>query len=215
MRVPRSGFLELQQFFATSQKDGTIELERSKIGLKATLRVVRYKIGKNEYALLTTLTEKNFSKSDLRGLYHKRWGIEEFFKTLKQTAKIEQFHSNSKNGILQEIYAFLLLQTIACMLKRPSAPARQAKVKTKKLSPTKGKAKLNHKLALSLVSGFSTMFLQNVEKCHLTSFRKMILLGRYYAYEGRHFPRVSHKPSQVWRCTKKTTRRQGPQRLSP
>jgi hypothetical protein len=208
MRMPSNGFYELRELGL----DGIATISRSKMGLQAPLRQIRYRKHKNDYSLVTTLLDSRISRGALCELYGARWGIEEFFKTLKQVGKIEQLHARSKNGILQEIYAFLLLQTMTALVQNSGNQPRRKKKKGG--TPYKGTVKYNHTLALTITSQLSPFLLQTeIQKCQIIALQKLLLLGRYNAYGGRHFPRTSYKPSARWRCTKKKTARLGRQPL--
>lgn len=214
MRMPRNGFCELGAQPSSRLLEGCARVTRPQAGLDATLRQVRYQIGTKDYMLLTTLVDPSFSRSALRQLYAARWGIEEFFKTLKQVGKIEHFHARSKNGILQEIYAFLLLQTMTVLLKSTLKQPRRKQRKFK--APYKGSVKINHKLAITFASLLSPLLLQkNVPKSQITMLQNLFRLSAYNAYGGRHYPRISYKPSARWRCTKTKAQRLAGQALRP
>jgi Transposase DDE domain len=57
----------------------------------------------------TNLTKEVFSRKEIVKLYQKRWEIETSLRDLTHTMKVEQWHSQTINGILQEIYALLWL----------------------------------------------------------------------------------------------------------
>ena len=57
----------------------------------------------------TNLAKEFFSRREIVKLYQKRWEIETSFRDLTHTMKVEQWHSQTVNGILQEIYALLWL----------------------------------------------------------------------------------------------------------
>lgn len=200
MRLPSNGFREFQEILETSKREGLVHLDRPRQKLNAQVRLIRYRVGKEEYSILTTLTEETFSRADLRAIYKARWGIEEFFKNLKHVGKIEQFRSISKNGMLQEIYAFLLLQTLGRFYEATLKPCKRGK--------TKGRPKFNHKNTLAFASMLSPLMLRkNVAKTTLDTLKASLLLGVSYTYSGRHFPRRSFKPSARWRCTKSKEQR--------
>lgn len=192
MRFPQSNFKEFQAFMASNSYDGVFNVQR-KSSLPLLLRIVRYKIQGKSYFLVTSLTsDKLFPRKSLQELYHQRWGVEEFFKTLKQDARIEDFCSKSKNGILQELYAFLILHSLS----------RLAELQT-----TGGGSKnrpCNHRHSTTLLlDSFPKLICKNVRNEHCLIFYKNIALARYQAYGGRSFPRVSYKPSSRWRKTAK------------
>lgn len=59
--------------------------------------------------LATNLPHGTFSKKDMVALYSRRWEVETTFRDFTSTMKMEQWHSNSYNGILQELYTHFWL----------------------------------------------------------------------------------------------------------
>ena len=79
-----------------------------------SFRVVRFKLTEDTYeVLLTTLTEDEFSVSELKELYAMRWGIETSFRDLKYSLALSYFHSKKTENILQEIFARLTMYNFA------------------------------------------------------------------------------------------------------
>ena len=78
-------------------------------------RVCKFRIndpdtGKEEWeVLVTNLDRKEFSLSEMKDLYHMRWGIETSFRLLKYDLGAVQFHSKKDNFIRQEIFAHLTM----------------------------------------------------------------------------------------------------------
>lgn len=77
------------------------------------LRVLRKKIGDQYYILLTSILDKEINHKDFFKLYQSRWDIEESFKLLKAEFKLESFKSKHLNGVLQEIFAAMLLNNLS------------------------------------------------------------------------------------------------------
>ena len=64
----------------------------------------------NEWVTMTFLTNNfDWAPSSICDLYRCRWGIEAFFKQIKQTLKICDFLGHSKNAIRWQLWAALLL----------------------------------------------------------------------------------------------------------
>ena len=74
-----------------------------------TVRVVKVKLKSGETQLIVSnlLNQNFYSTSDIRQLYHHRWGIEEGFKKFKPKMKVEQFGCKKAHGIYQEFYAHI------------------------------------------------------------------------------------------------------------
>ena len=73
-----------------------------------TVRVVRFKLSPGNYeALVTNLSLEDFPVLSLKDLYHRRWGIETSFRSLKYTIGLTKFHASKADFVLQEIWARL------------------------------------------------------------------------------------------------------------
>lgn len=72
-------------------------------------RVVRFQVGSDYVCVATNLPKESFSLEEIRRLYRLRWGEETSFRELKYTIGLVHFHSRTKDLILQEIYARLML----------------------------------------------------------------------------------------------------------
>jgi hypothetical protein len=92
---------------------------------RLTLRVVRIQAPDGtESFFVTTLRRADFSRRQLRELYHMRWEVEEFFKLFKGPYVGQgQFRSKSPSGIKQEIHALVLFLLIARVLMAAAAKA--------------------------------------------------------------------------------------------
>ena len=83
---------------------------KSKDSYPIHLRVVRIKLSEDSYeSLVTNLDPFNFPSSELKALYHLRWGIETSFRELKYALGLNQFHSKKLDLMIQEIYARLIM----------------------------------------------------------------------------------------------------------
>jgi hypothetical protein len=67
------------------------------------VRLVKYKIKKQDYVLCTTLMDKKFTVEYFKNLYKERWKIETYFRYVKYCLSFNDFHSKSQKLINQEI----------------------------------------------------------------------------------------------------------------
>lgn len=75
-----------------------------------TLRVVRFRISENTYeTIVTSLNRFDFPLSEIKALYHRRWGIETSFRELKYALGLVNLHSKKREFIEQEIWAKLTM----------------------------------------------------------------------------------------------------------
>ena len=78
--------------------------------------------------LTNLLDRKRYGRKSLLRLYRKRWGVETLFNRVKNLIQLERFHARTYNGIMQEIFANLLILSLA-------ATAVSAVIQKKKLDP--------------------------------------------------------------------------------
>lgn len=78
------------------------------------LRVIKVRNSDGTLSVLLTnlLNNKEYTLSEIIELYSHRWGIENFYRDEKSIHRIEIYHSKTINGILQELYAILILSVI-------------------------------------------------------------------------------------------------------
>ena len=101
--------------------------EDLKVPYEFHTRIVRFKITEDTYeCIVTNLSREEFSKEELKELYHKRWGIETSFRELKYAINLSALHSKKRELIKQEIYARMILYNFSQRI------IQKIKFKTKK-----------------------------------------------------------------------------------
>lgn len=84
---------------------------------KIGFRVVRFKISDGSYqSVLTNLPRNRYPITTVKSFYNKRWGIETAYRSLKYTVGLSYLHCRSMTGILQEIYAKIIVYDLAQIL---------------------------------------------------------------------------------------------------
>lgn len=130
-RCPASEtFPAVERFLKSKEEEAIIEIAPTKKGkakfpkherkklLPIKLRVIRM-IGPDGTlsVLLTNLFDKTeFSKESIIELYFRRWTVEEYYRDEKVYLEVEKFHSKNCNGILQELFAAMIMSVIARIL---------------------------------------------------------------------------------------------------
>lgn len=108
-RVRESALKSIRKIFATKRKRMTVDID----GI--TVHVVKiFNRKTNEWAAFATnLPLRYVKEKTIKHLYRLRWEVENSFRDLTQTMKIEQWHSKFINGIRQELYvAFWLMNFV-------------------------------------------------------------------------------------------------------
>jgi hypothetical protein len=100
-RCSKASFLEIQKFFKSPKSRSSTTIE------EVTIHLIKFtRPGAQEAIVYATNLPRAWIKRELiTRLYDLRWEVEVSFKDLLETMKIEQWHSKSVNGILQELYA--------------------------------------------------------------------------------------------------------------
>jgi len=160
---------------------------------RLTLRVVRIKAPDGaESFFITTLRRTDFSRPQLRELYHMRWEAEEFFKLFKGPYVGQgQFRSKTPAGVEQEIHALVLFLLIARLLMATAAKVTNA-----------GYGSLSQKSAvLGLAAYITRLFLsddQDYRLRELLALLQRIVRTRDKRRAGRSAPRRSFRPRLRW-----------------
>lgn len=98
------------------------------------VRIIKYSIGKKNYMLVTTVLDEEIPAQAFVDLYARRWRIEEFYKTFKETIGVEKFHSNSRNGVEQEIFAASIIWNCSRALNLLTQPFKKTPKKLKNIA---------------------------------------------------------------------------------
>jgi hypothetical protein len=104
MRAKRESFKEVEAYYQSHcQKPTTVVIR----GVSVRLFKATNPITDKKDVFVTNLPWKWLHASVIQRLYQLRWEVETSFKDLVSTMKLEQWHSKTLNGILQELYAAL------------------------------------------------------------------------------------------------------------
>ena len=106
MRVPK-GFVSEEKL--GNAIDRWVSLGESGQAVRAI--VVELSSGERE-VLITNLTENEVEHAAFKELYHKRWGIETQYKTVKQKLEVENFSGRLVDNIKQDFYAMMIVSNM-------------------------------------------------------------------------------------------------------
>jgi len=187
------------------------------------LRLFKYEIDGVLYVCATTLIGKEYPLSELPGVYHGRWGIEELYKISKRFIDVEDFHGKSERGVKQELYAHVLLINIARIFESeankqlPPPPGGRSKKKEAAADIKESywqdfcgaiqELKVNFKNCLLVISRFLEKLVVSVAHEKISWLSKMLVSisrVRQRIRLGRHVPRHSYKPMNKWRSSNTT-----------
>ena len=78
-----------------------------------SFRVVRFMLETGEYETLATSLPDSFTLSEIKELYHSRWGIETAFRELKYSVGLVNLHGKKDDFVKQEIYAAMIMSNFS------------------------------------------------------------------------------------------------------
>ena len=125
----RSTFPAVEAFVHSGHSEAMITLE-SPTTPRLSVRAIRLVSPDGTVSVLLTnlLEAAGFSAETLIGLYFRRWEVETHYRDEKTSMEIETFHSQTENGIRQELFAMVIMAVIARLLMRlttdPKHPSR-------------------------------------------------------------------------------------------
>ncbi len=92
---------EIKDFFANNKRTDSFFLNNDN-----SKKIYLYKIKhpKQKEIIVLMTNKENLGRDAVRDLYRMRWEVENSFRDLTESLKIEQWHSKDINGIEQEIY---------------------------------------------------------------------------------------------------------------
>jgi hypothetical protein len=192
----KKSYAEISAFAASKEKDTLVTFKR--LGSVNQIRLVKYRIAGNIYILATSLLDQSkYPIHSLKALYHKRWGVEEFYKTLKKSLIIEQFHAKKPAGIKQELIAGFIHYVLARFLVLKAATRQKRRESQNKI-----------KMALSLAAALvAPHFYSNspIVRNRRSELALCLLARNSTPYRpSRQFQRISRKPINRWQYNSKT-----------
>jgi hypothetical protein len=169
---------------------------------KYKIRMINYKIGDNQYNLLTNLVNiKDYSIDKLKEIYHLRWTIEEYFKLIKDKLTLRHFKEYKKENILKSLYSQLIVTNIMYIF--------ETEQEETVLKMSKYKKQVNRK---SLLDGTFKILINMLNRNTLKTLTSkictilIIYVNVYVVKDNRVFKRIGKDPNSRWhsmRCLKR------------
>lgn len=133
VRVKKDHWRVIRTFFRSGKLEDIVWLHPSpasvqeclKMGLSfkpIKVRLIRVELDNGETEILiTSLLDKNAYPCEIfRELYHKRWPIEEDYKTMKSRVEIENFSGKSVESVYQDFYARVFTANLTAAMVHPA-----------------------------------------------------------------------------------------------
>lgn len=156
------------------------------------LRLISFRVKGSLVILASTILDNTIKSADIMRLYGTRWDIEEEYKLLKSGLAVEGFRAKNLNGVLQEIFATLLLMNLAHAV---IALEKGPKVKLQKRYEY---SVLGTIKAIKWVAGY--LFAEGLNKLSqcVGFLRAGICCGKTRHRAGRSYPRRFYKEPTSW-----------------
>ena len=126
-------------------------------------RVIKIKTAEDSYEYIITNLPHTFDPSDIKEIYHRRWGIETSFRYLKHTNGLLHFHCRKPEFLKQEIYANLILYNFGIFLANEAAEENR---KRNRRSSNKYRYDVDISTALKLARQY---FIENEARAHAST----------------------------------------------
>ncbi len=198
IRCPASAtFPAVEAFVQSGQPQATITLTPPQ-AQPITLRAIRMISPEGELSvLLTNLQDEiRFPAPAVIDLYFRRWAVEVHYRDEKTSLDIETFHSQTENGIRQELFAILIMAVIARTL---------MVLMTDPDHPSSAEPQFKH--AMITLASEAAILTPRCPELALVIFSELlreIARVRYYRPKTPRpsQPRVSKKPVSKWQIDK-------------
>ena len=143
MRARRNSFSEVRKFYSSPRQKWTCKIEGVEIQM---FKVMHPSTGAVD-VYITNLPKRGWLSQDIiRRLYRLRWEVENSFRDLAQTMRLQQWRTKTINGIRQELYATFWLMNFVKIQMNKGERRTKVVLSDVYLRP-------NFKLAINFVKG--------------------------------------------------------------
>ncbi len=189
IRARRAGMpKEISAFFSKRKKFSSFQYK----GRTLYLIKLRNKETQRYDVFVTNLPRAFISFEKLQKLYRLRWEVETSFRDLTSTLNMEEWHSKSLNGILQELYTALWLVNFT--------RSQMNFIEKKPQNPLAAKYKrANFKLAITYVARELWRFLQKIKWVYDRLHELLIKSTERRVHLSRAYPRQIRSPASPYK----------------
>lgn len=183
---------EVKEFIASRRKTAVVTLNQkiNKEEVLLKVRLIRGEIDRegNPIILVTNLLgRKTYAPEAIYQLYLARWRIETMYYRVKELLKLQAFHAQTVNGVLQEIWSNLVLLSLTAVM--------TGVIKSKVGRPLHFP---NFKAATEVIRRNFSFFVCRAKKGQLEEMLRQIASIECVKQPGRKNPRISKQPHSHW-----------------
>jgi hypothetical protein len=197
--------LYVQEFLGSgkSQKRSKLQVTdpESKEKRSLCLRLIRgpqESEGKPIVFVTNLLDHKRYSRKKLISLYEKRWSVETLYGRVKNLLHLEQFHARTYNGVMQEIFANLLVLSLSALAVLDAVKEDKMDIE-EKLPNFKNAVEVVRAHLFAIIDGKITN--QSPKQTRLDILER-IRAVQYKIRPNRSYPRLSKQPIKSWNLKK-------------
>jgi hypothetical protein len=149
-KMIEAGETDKEVTFRLPPKDIALQkkLGSKKINVKCRLVVIELENGGKEVLCTSLLDKTMYSLTDLKELYHFRWGVEEAYKLLKERVEVGVFSGKTAKAVKQDFYAKVFMMTMCAIM---SFPIEQKVKEESRTVKTKYPKQINRTNAIGFV----------------------------------------------------------------
>lgn len=168
-------------------------------------RLIRVKLDSGETEILATslINQKSFPKALFKDLYHKRWPVEEDYKTLKFRLQVENFSGKTVHSVYQDFHAKVFSKNLTAVI----ATTTRKKI-IKKSRNLKHTHQINFAQALArMKDSIVLLFVSRRKKIckYVEQIRKIFIQTTEAIKPNRKFPRINQiRRPRFFLCYKTT-----------
>lgn len=199
--------LYVQDFLSSREKDRVIRqtVIHQDTGEEVEIRIRLIRGPKDSEGkriiLATNFTDKTeYSRRSLLKLYRFRWSVETMYGRVKNLLKLEAFHAKSINGVMQEIFANLLVMSLTAIVALGAAAELKLDPDVAVPSFKNAQAVVKRHLieAICISSRLTKRKSRELAKLMIEEASRVI----WKKQPGRSYPRVSKQPIKCWNLAK-------------
>jgi len=200
MRCKHSFNQLVLDFVASGQRSALVNMAAGKEtpyakgkfrGVRMQVRLVKVILDNGEIETLITslLDEKEYPTDLFKELYHKRWGVEQFYDVVKNIVCVENFTGHTDHVIQQDFHSALLMCNIHSLLVSEAED---------EMPKEKGNKKYDRKINKTVSFGFMkdemvALLTQPDPQVRIDGLKELFLHNTIPIRPGRSFPRDHNK----------------------
>lgn len=156
--------------------------------------------GKRIVLATNLIEDKTYSRRSLLELYRFRWTVETMYGRVKNLLKLEAFHAKTVNGIMQEIFANLLVISLTAIVALGASAALKLDPDIQVPSFKNAHAVVKRHLfeVILFHPGLTKRKARRLAKVLIEEASRVI----WKKQPGRSYPRVSKQPIKCWNLAK-------------